>query len=31
MLISKIAETMGILRFLSAQMRGRIHGAVFYK
>ena len=30
-LISKIAETIGILRFLSAQTRGRNQGAIFYK
>ena len=30
-LISKIAETIGILRFLSAQMQGRNQGAIFYK
>ena len=31
MLISKIAEAIGIMRFLSAQMRGRTQGAIFYK
>ena len=31
MLISKIAETIGIMRFLSARMRGRSQGAIFYK
>ena len=31
MLISKIAETIGIFRFMSAQMRGRKQGAIFYK
>ena len=31
MLISKIAEAIGILRFLSAHMRCRNEGAIFYK
>ena len=31
MLVSKIAEAIGIMRFLSAQMRGRSQGAIFYK
>ena len=31
MLVSKIAEAIGILRFLIAQIRGRNQGAIFYK
>lgn len=31
MLIGKVAETAGILRYLSARMRGRSQGAIFYK
>lgn len=31
MLVGKIAETIGILRFLSARITGRDQGAIFYK
>lgn len=30
-LVSKVAESIGIMRFLITQLRGRTHGAIFYK